>query len=279
MRRLFVSDLDGTLLNSEAQLSDETVAIINEGLERGMDFTISTARTPTTALKIIEKLNLRLPVMMMNGVLVYDIASKRYIKKEVMDNGVVMVLLGLIKVKGLDCFLYGLDNEQFVAYYDSVESTSLNYFRNERIMKYDKKFTEVEDLSLVAGRDIIYCMLREPKEKLEGLYRELSVVKGVKAEFYPDIYSDDYYMLEIYSDQASKKEAVNYLRGNGRYDSVVGFGDNLNDKALREACDYFYAVANAHPEIQELADSVIPSNEENGVARFIQQMMMTGEME
>ena len=279
MRRLFVSDLDGTLLNSEAQLSDETVAIINEGLERGMDFTISTARTPTTALKIIEKLNLRLPVMMMNGVLVYDIASKRYIKKEVMDNSVVMVLLGLIKVKGLDCFLYGLDNEQFVAYYDSVESTSLNYFRNERIMKYDKKFTEVEDLSLVAGRDIIYCMLREPKEKLEGLYRELSVVKGVKAEFYPDIYSDDYYMLEIYSDQASKKEAVNYLRGNGRYDSVVGFGDNLNDKALREACDYFYAVANAHPEIQELADSVIPSNEENGVARFIQQMMMTGEME
>ena len=66
MRRLFVSDLDGTLLNSEAQLSDETVAIINEGLERGMDFTISTARTPTTALKIIEKLSLRLPVMMMN---------------------------------------------------------------------------------------------------------------------------------------------------------------------------------------------------------------------
>ena len=279
MRRLFVSDLDGTLLNSEAQLSDETVAIINEGLECGMNFTISTARTPTTALKIIEKLNLRLPVMMMNGVLVYDIASKRYIKKEVMDNSVVMVLLGLIKVKGLDCFLYGLDNEQFVAYYDSVESTSLNYFRNERIMKYDKKFTEVEDLSLVAGRDIIYCMLRELKEKLEGLYRELSVVKGVKAEFYPDIYSDDYYMLEIYSDQASKKEAVNYLRGNGRYDSVVGFGDNLNDKALREACDYFYAVANAHPEIQELADSVIPSNEENGVARFIQQMMMSGEME
>lgn len=279
MRRLFVSDLDGTLLNSEAQLSDETVAIINEGLECGMDFTISTARTPTTALKIIEKLNLRLPVMMMNGVLVYDIASKRYIKKEVMDNSVVMVLLGLIKVKGLDCFLYGLDNEQFVAYYDSVESTSLNYFRNERIMKYDKKFTEVEDLSLVAGRDIIYCMLREPREKLEGLYRELSVVKGVKAEFYPDVYSDDYYMLEIYSDQASKKEAVNYLRGNGRYDSVVGFGDNLNDKALREVCDYFYAVANAHPEILELADSVIPSNEENGVARFIQQMMMTGEME
>lgn len=279
MRRLFVSDLDGTLLNSEAQISEETLKIINEGIERGLDFTISTARTPTTALKIIEKLNLQLPIMMMNGVLIYDIVFKQYIKKEVMDSNIIMVLLGLIKLKGLNCFLYGLDNNQFVAYYDSVESTSLNYFRNERIMKYDKKFTEVEDLSLVAGRDIIYCMLREPKEKLEALYRELSVVKGVKAEFYPDIYSDNYYMLEIYSDKASKKEAVNYLRGTSRYDSVIGFGDNLNDKALVEASDYFYAVANAHPQIRESADAVIPSNDEDGVARFIQQMMRTGEME
>jgi len=279
MRRLFVSDLDGTLLNSEAQVSDTTAQIINSSIERGLNFTISTARTPTTALKIVDKLNLRLPIMMMNGVLVYDMASKRYIKKEAMDTNIIMVLLGLIKVKGLSCFLYGLDNDQFVAYYDSVESTSLNYFRNERIMKYDKKFTEVEDLSLIAGRDIIYCMLREPKEKLEGLYRELSVVKGVKAEFYSDIYSDDYYMLEIYSDKASKKEAVNYLRGAGRFDSVVSFGDNLNDKSLIEASDYFYAVGNAHQEIKSLAHSVILSNDEDGVARFIEQKMQAGEME
>lgn len=279
MRRLFVSDLDGTLLNSDAKISETTARIINDALEQGLNFTISTARTPTTALQIVDKLNLRLPVMMMNGVLVYDMTSKRYIKKEAMDTNIIMVLLGLIKVKGLNCFLYGLENEQFVAYYDSVESTSLNYFRNERIMKYDKKFTEVEDLSLVAGREIIYCMLREPKVKLEGLYRELSVVKGVKAEFYPDIYSDDYYMLEIYSDRASKKEAVDYLRGAGRFDSVVGFGDNLNDKALMEASDYFYAVANAQPQIQSLAHSIIPSNDEDGVARFIEQMMQAGEME
>lgn len=277
MKRLYVSDLDGTLLDNEAQISDETARVLNDYIRQGLQFTISTARTPTTALKIIEKLNLRLPVMMMNGVLIYDMETKRYIKKEAMDTNVIMVLLGLIKVKGLNCFLYGLDDEQFVAYYDSVESTSLNYFRNERIMKYDKKFTEVADLSLVAGKGIIYCMLREPKEKLEGLYRELSVVNGVKAEFYPDVYNDEYYMLEIYSEKASKKEAVNYLRNLGRFDSVVGFGDNLNDQSLYEACDSFYAVENAHPQIKDIADGVISSNEDDGVAKQINEMMQTEE--
>jgi hypothetical protein len=59
----------------------------------------------------------------------------------------------------------------------------------------------------------------------------------------------------------------------GRYDSVTGFGDNLNDTPLVEACDYFYAVGNAHPEIQNMATTVIPSNEENGVAMYLQQIM------
>lgn len=280
MRRLFVSDLDGTLLNENAELSDVTTDILNTGLEKGLEFTISTARTPTTALKIIEPLHLRLPIMMMNGVLVYDMQSNRYLKKETMDETTIMILLGMIKLKGLDCFLYALEHNELFAYYDSVASTGLNYFRNERIMKYDKKFTEVADLSLVAGKDIIYVVLREPKEKLEGLYHELSVVKGVKAEFYADVYSDEYYMLEIYSENASKKEAISYLREKGRYESIIGFGDNLNDISLMEGCDYFCAVENAKPEIKEMADGVIESNEDDGVAKFIEKVLkQTGEEE
>lgn len=279
MKRLYVSDLDGTLLNGNAEISEKTAKIINREIEKGLHFTISTARTPATALKIIEPLHLNLPVMMMNGVLIYDMKSKKYLKMETMEETVIMVLLGLIKTKKLSCFLYALEQDEFVAYYDSVDSTSLNYFRNEWIMKYNKKFAEVDDLSLIAGNGIIYCMLREKKQMLEGLYRELSVVKGVKAEFYPDVYNDEYY-LEIYSEKASKKEAIDYLRQSGGYDSVIAFGDNLNDKALLDGSDYFYAVSNAHPEIQNMAHSIIPSNEEDGVAQFIEQMVkQTEEME
>ncbi len=240
MKHLFVSDLDGTLLNKNGELSANTVNILNKAIDEGLQFTISTARTPTTALKIVEPLHLNLPIMLMNGVLIYDIRKKNYQYKAVMDETVVMVLLGMIKMKGLNCFLYSLQDDQFNAYYDSADSVSLNYFRNERVMKYDKKFTEVEDLTLVTNKDIIYCMLREPKEKLEALYRELSVVKGVKADFYKDIYSDDYYMLEIYSDRASKKNALEYIRKEEKYDFITSFGDNLNDMSLKEASNAFY---------------------------------------
>ena len=81
MKRLYVSDLDGTLLNQQAELSDVTIDVIKRAIAQGLDFTVSTARTPTTALKIVEPLHLQLPVMMMNGVLVYDMATKKYLKK------------------------------------------------------------------------------------------------------------------------------------------------------------------------------------------------------
>ena len=100
MKRLFVSDLDGTLLNSKAELSDVTTGIINNAIRQGLEFTVSTARTPTTALKILENLDLKLPVMMMNGVLIYDMEQKKYIKQAVLDEMVVMVLLGMIKLRG-----------------------------------------------------------------------------------------------------------------------------------------------------------------------------------
>ena len=274
MKRLFVSDLDGTLLQKDAEFSAYTAKTLNEAIKKGLKFTISTARTPASALQILDILDLNLPIMLMNGVLTYDPVSKRYLTRTPMDNTVIMVLLGLIKMKGLSCFLYALKGEEFVAYYDSVDSQSLNHFRNESIMKYGKKYEEVADLSLVAGSGIIYCVLREEKSKLESLCRELSVVKGVKYEFYPDVYTEDLYMLEIYSDKASKKAGIDYLKNTGGYDVVVGFGDNLNDISLLEACDYFYAVANAHPELQNMATSVIPSNEEDGVARFIEQMLI-----
>ena len=42
MKRLFVSDLDGTLLNEKAQVSEYTKKVVNQGMEKGLQFTIST---------------------------------------------------------------------------------------------------------------------------------------------------------------------------------------------------------------------------------------------
>ena len=71
-KTLFVSDLDGTLLNSEAKVSDTTAEIINKAISEGANFTIATARTPATVAALISNLDIRLPAAVMTGATLWN---------------------------------------------------------------------------------------------------------------------------------------------------------------------------------------------------------------
>lgn len=273
MKKLYVSDLDGTLLNQRGNISAKTAEKLNMCINEGMAFTINTARTPSTAFPLMEAVNLKLPFVMMNGVLIYDPVQKEYQKIHYIARETAMVVLGIIKLHKLQCFMYTLEQGNMCTYYDSVESRSLNKFRNERIMKYDMVFTEVDDLSICTDRGVIHFCLRERRELLEDLYRDLQAVRGADAVFYEDVYNEEWMYLEIYSDQASKARSLNMIKEWGGFDYIVGFGDSANDKEMFQVCDETYAVSNATPEIQDLATGIIPSNEEDGVARFLYKAM------
>ena len=93
---LFVTDLDGTLLNSNKEVSEYSVEGLNELIDRGVNFTVATARTPATVVELLEKVNLKLPVALMNGVLIYDIKEERYIDiKEINKESVIKCLYRL----------------------------------------------------------------------------------------------------------------------------------------------------------------------------------------
>ena len=76
---LFVTDLDGTLINKDRKVTQKSVEIINNLISLGMNFTVATARTPATAVEILQDLKLKLPVALMNGVLIYDTKELKYI--------------------------------------------------------------------------------------------------------------------------------------------------------------------------------------------------------
>lgn len=273
MAKLYISDLDGTLLNNYGEMSDAAADMLNRSIDLGIQFSINTARTPATVFPIMKNVQLNIPYSMMNGVLIYNPAEQKYLKVHYMNQETAMVVLGIIKLHGLQCFMYTMEGGELCTYYDSVDSHSLNKFRNERIRKYDKVFKEVDDLSICTSKGVIYFCLRETKERLEGLNRDLKAVKGAHAKFYPDVYHDEWMFLEIYSDQASKADALNTIKQWGDYESVVGFGDSANDYDMFQMCDESYAVSNATQEIQDMATGIIPSNEDYGVPRFLRKTL------
>ena len=72
MKTLFLSDLDGTFLNSKAEISQRSAEIIDYLIKQGVLFTVATARTHATVMKMFSGIPLPCPLVLMNGVTLFD---------------------------------------------------------------------------------------------------------------------------------------------------------------------------------------------------------------
>ncbi|HPU64143.1 MAG TPA: HAD hydrolase family protein, partial [Mobilitalea sp.] len=220
---------------------------------------------------ILKDLKLTLPVILMNGVCIYDPVNLKYINVETLNKENVRILISLIEENNLKGFMYAIKNETLATYYEDLSNKAMRDFYEIRVKRYKKPFTKVNKFAELEDEPIIYFVLMDYKEKLEPIYRLVENRPNINCVFYKDNYEKDMWYLEIFSNKASKYHAVQYLRKYLSVDYVIGFGDNQNDLSLFEACDKCYAVNNAIEELKQRADAVIGKNTEDGVAMWLKR--------
>lgn len=265
--------MDGTLLRPDATVSGRSVELLNDMIGKGVDITVATARSAGSALHILRKIDIRLPVVLQNGVLLYDMEAKRYLDKKTLPPETVKEVFRTIDRADLDSFVYVVKDQRLEVYHRPLRDASMKAFQTERITRYGKRFTELSDLSVLAGEcDVVYVSLRYPREVLDPLHEAVREIPGIKIEYYSDVYTERLYYYEIFHESASKKSAVEALRARFGYERVVGFGDNKNDLPLFAACDEGYAVENAREELKRAATAVIGPNTGDSVAYKIKEL-------
>lgn len=269
MKKLFISDLDGTLLNSQGLISGKSISVLNSLIKQGMNFTVATARTAVSAVKIISDVNINVPCIFMNGVSIYDINKKEYLKNEYIDVNDSRRIINILKNHGLSAFMYKIENNVLSCAYTDVSELSMYDFYILRRDKYEKPFIQAADLLDVCNDYVVYFSMTYSYDKLVGLKNEISQIKNLKFEFYKDVYSKDLWYLEIFSSRASKYNGVQYLRDRFGFSHVTAFGDNLNDIPLFKASDVKVAVANARDELKAIADYIAEDNDSDGVANWL----------
>lgn len=268
---LYLSDLDGTLLTKDARLSDYAVKTLTRLLDQGVLFSFATARTGESALKIMKELPLKVPAILMNGVLIYNFEMQEFVSRQYLEKDAVQTVKQLLCAAGIGGFLYRLEGRSVMTYYETADSPEKQAFIEERQKRYQKPFTQVDHFSDIPDEDTIYFTLLENKERLDRIAAELERRPDIGFTFYRDIYHPGKWYLEIFSGRASKYHAACWLKDYLKADKLVGFGDNLNDLPLFRACDETYAVGNAVEELKQRATGVILPNTEDGVPHFLEE--------
>ena len=132
MKTLYISDLDGTLLNPEALLSPSAAERLNELLAKGLVFSVATARTAATAADLVKPLTLSLPILLMNGVAVYDTKTKTYVKEHPMTRETVQEVFKILEKFNTPGFVYSIVDHKLMCYEPPKLNARMAAFMEER---------------------------------------------------------------------------------------------------------------------------------------------------
>ena len=265
---LYISDLDGTLLAPDGHLSARTVGMLNTLIEKGVLVSVATARSLMGAfLTGIEQVKWPVPLVLMNGVLLYDIGARRILQHCAMPAQTVDSVLDICRDEGKFPFVYRVEGDRVKVTYTQALGALEKAFAEERRKAYPDDFVQAADYA--RGQPAVYFSLQDSCDKIQQIRERVERLPGVLTAVYRDVYNEGNWYLEIFDAQAGKAGGVRRLNERVGAGRVVAFGDNFNDQSMLEAADVACVVENGVEEMKALADVVIGPNDADGVAEFI----------
>lgn len=263
-KTLYVSDLDGTLLQSNERTSGYTNGTINRLVAKGMLFSYATARSYQTAHKVTEGLDARIPLIIYNGAMIVDNVDGVSLRKNFFEKDVARLFGDLFAHDVFPIVYSFVGGVEKFSFLPRECTRGMKAFLDSR--RGDPRTNPVGDAPHLTAGEVFYITCIDEKAKLEPLYEKY---KGsFHCVFQVDLYTGEQW-LEIMPKNASKARAVLQLKEALGCERLVVFGDGKNDMDMFRVAEEAYAVENGVPELKEIATGIIGGHDEDGVARWL----------
>ncbi|MBQ0119978.1 MAG: HAD family hydrolase [Bacteroidales bacterium] len=270
-KTLYVSDMDGTLMGSDSRVSKATAAILNRLIdERGLLFTVATARTPATVVPLMSEVKTTLPYIVLAGAAMWDAQQGTFVDVQSIPHDTVRDISAIFEKHGLHPFIYRQHGNMIHAHHCGAMSQQEEGFVKERLNTPFKRFFLDNSHYATSDDQAMLIFSMNDYATLERIYNEVRATVDCSPMFYHDIFDPSVGLLEIYTSGCTKAGAIRRLAQRINADKIVAFGDNRNDIAMLQAADHAVAVENAFPEVKAVAHEVIGPNTADSVAHYIE---------
>lgn len=271
MKILYISDLDGTLLNSDTQISKYSINTINKIIKNGHCFSYATARSFPVAHDLTSKLNIDIPVITHNGVFLVNPRTKKNIISNFFTYQENLYLIDLFSKYKMTPNVYSfIEEKERVSLIPDYENAAKKYYLDSR--KGDKRLRFVENNNELYVGNIFYYLCMGYKSELQDLYDILKTDKRFNVILARENSKD--FWLDIMPKNATKANAILKLKEILGCDKIICFGDGLNDIPMFKISDECYAMQNAVMELKQIATAVIEGNNNDGVAKWLSKSLL-----
>lgn len=221
---LFVTGLDDTLLNMRESLSPYSKIELNKMLEEGAKVSVATQRTPASLVEVTNEINLNLPVIAMDGAVLYDIGENQYLRVYVISSKTAGKLLEFFKGHKLNCFTNAIVGDIMLTFcHESMTDIEKQFYR-----KYKKSpYRHYVKQDFPKEQDAINIMVISTRGKICEVAEQLRECEGaanLKIKVQRSKTFKDYYELNVYNKNATKEHMIEYMKEYIKAEKVVTFG-------------------------------------------------------
>ena len=271
---LYVSDLDGTLLNMHGEFPRPWVDRLNRLIDRGLKFTIATARNYDSVHPILHEVNLQLPVILFNGAyLTHFQTGENMEQSNYIQRDIVYELLEMIAPLEQDPFVYTFDERHRLYYRNATNEGSQAYLSS---LEGDGRLQYVEEYQFKEGERIAGLLLIDTPAALNATHRQLQerFPDHLNLYFAKDIAHPKFNWLQMFHHHADKGKMLRTLSQHldTPLSQIVVFGDYLNDLEMFAIAGKAVAMGNALPEVKTASHQVIGTNDEGAVLDYLESL-------
>ena len=224
-KTLYVSGIDDVLISDDHSAIQYSKVELNRLIESGVKFTVSTIHTPAEVISLMDGVDLKLPVIVMDGAAMYDIKEKQYIETKCLSPEICAKAERIIEENGLHCFVNALyDNSLMIFYGELNDPAEKDLYKTHRSSPYRnyirKRYRHYDD-----SEQVIYLTVLAKKDSVVRLEKELEKQLGdtVRVVTESSIY-EGYLYLKVYSPLASKQRMLKKLMPYTGAQSIVTIG-------------------------------------------------------
>lgn len=261
--KLVASDLDGTLLRSDGSISPRTLAALVRLDSLGVPFVAVTARPLRMVQRLAERHGLTGLAVCSNGALIVDLATGDVIAHEALGARAAAGVVAALR-RGAPGVSFALERLTFFA-----EERGFYTEVRRRYPAYPFEPEVVDDVLALCAEPCTALLALHPHFGPEALAEVAVDAPGVSVTFSGGTF------IEVATLGATKGAALARLAGGLGVEAceVVAFGDMPNDLSMLAWAGLSVAMGNAHPAVLSAATQVTASNDGDGVALVLEELL------
>lgn len=261
--KLAAFDLDGTLLNSNHNISPENLDALQQLIDREILVILVSGRMHQSIKPISDKIGLKNPIISYNGGMVKHAITNEVYHHTPVPSEFASTIVNDCIAKNLH-LNYCLNDELYVS-----EKNKWSELYEERT---GVPATSIGNLQKLDGETPTKLLIILPSEELPPVINEFKTTYARK--LYVTQTQPEY--IEFMNPQVTKGRALTALAKRLKIpiDETIAFGDSYNDESLIKTAGIGIAMENAVHPVKNCADYITSSNDENGVAKAINEIIL-----